>query len=153
MGNNEIDIWDVLSQDSTPIFKFAEPRDGIRGTIAEKPALVPLTEYESDEPKLDAKGQPAMQILLILQTAHITEDSHDGVWRVYVDKPRQRAALRQAMQSAGVRTLAVGDVLELVFTGYRQTSGGNQAKDFTADYKPAAQAGADEPLFTDEAPF
>ena len=42
------------------------------------------------------------------------------------------------MQAAGVRTMAVGDVLELVFTDYYQTGGGNQAKDFTAEYKPAA---------------
>ncbi len=148
---NDNDIWDVLSQDSTPIFKFANPGDRIRGTIAEEPALIPLTEYESKEPKFDAKGRPALQILLVLQTEYITEDCPDGLWRVYVDKPRQRGALRQAMTATGVRIVAVGDVVELTFTGNYQTGGGNSAKDFTAEYKPAAPAQADTD--TDTAPF
>ena len=89
---NDNDIWDVLSQDSTPIFKFAVAGDGILGAIAEEPVLIPLTEFESKEQKVDAKGRPAMQILLVLQTTYNTADSPDGLWRVYIDKPRQRAA-------------------------------------------------------------
>ena len=149
---NDDDIWDVLNQDSTPIFKFANAGDHIRGAIAEEPALIPLTEFESKEPKFDTKGRPALQILLILQTEHVTEDCPDGLWRVYIDKPRQRAALRQAMTDAGVRTMAVGDVVGLTFTDYYQTGGGNSAKDFTAEYKSAAPAQADA-IDTDEAPF
>ena len=56
------------------------------------------------------------------------------------------------MDEAGVRTMAIGDVVGLTFTDYYQTGGGNSAKDFTAEYKPAApstQADTD----TDAAPF
>lgn len=139
MSNN--DIWDALGgSDNSPIFKFANPGDKVKGIIVEPPVTLPLKEYKSDQPKIGADGKPVMQVLLILATDQPLDDDHDGRYRVYVDKPGMKSAVKRALTSADVMSLDVGGELELEFTDYQETRSGVQAKAFVAIYAPAAPA-------------
>ena len=142
-------IWDALASegDFAPIFKFADPGDRIGGVIVEEPRTLPLTEYGSREPKIGPDGKPVLQILVTLATEVSADENHDGRWRVYVDKPLMKSAVARALKAAGSKTLAVGDKLTVTFTGMRETRGGGSAKDFTAEYTPAAPCG-DESIGT-----
>ncbi|MFM8600167.1 MAG: hypothetical protein ACKOB8_14375 [Mycobacterium sp.] len=99
-------IWDALSSDSgdfAPIFKFTNPGDSINGVIIEDPVTLPLTAYGTTEPKIGKDGNPVMQIMLVLATDQLKDESHDGRWRVYIDKPLFKAAVRDALKAAGQR--------------------------------------------------
>lgn len=144
-------IWDALASESdfAPIHKFTEPGDQIGGVIVEEPKTLPLTEYGSREPKIGQDGKPVMQILLTLATEVSADENHDARWRVYLDKPLLKSAVARALKAAGSQTLAVGDQLTVTFTGIRETRGGGSAKDFTAEYTPAAPCD-DGPMGTGE---
>lgn len=154
------EIWDALSSegDFSPIFKFTDPGDRIKGIIVEPPTTLPLTEYNSDKVKHDADGNPVMQVLLLLATEQRADENHDGRWRVYLDKPLLKAAVLRGLKDAGASSLEVGGELSIEFTGWRQT-GGFSAKDFTAKYFSVQQSGPigtgelGETTADDEPPF
>ena len=130
------DIWDALSTESdfSPIFKFINECDRIKGLIVEEPRTFPLTEFNSKEPKIGPDGKTVMQILLVLATEQAADADHDGRWRVYIDKPLLKAAVLNALKAAGVLTLGVGGEISIEFVGLRETRGGGSAKDFTVTY-------------------
>ena len=132
------DILDALSSedDFSPIFKFTNAGDHVKGVIVEEPKTFPVNEYQTTTPKVGADGKPVMQVLLVLATDQPADDTHDGRWRVYLDKPLMKLAVRKALKDAGDCTLEVGGELSLEFTGYRETRGGGSAKEFTAKYSP-----------------
>lgn len=135
MSNN---IWDALETNSgAPVFKFADPGDKITGIVMEEPKLLPMKAYGSDQPKVDGAGNPVMQILLLLATDQQLDPEHDGQYRVYVDKPGMKAAVRRALTEAGSTTVEVGGELTIEFTGYQAMRSGAQAKVFTATYGSA----------------
>lgn len=151
-------VWDALQSDGdfSPIFKFADTGDKITGVIVEQPRALPLTEFGSKEPKLGPDGSPLQQIMLVLATEQAQDDNHDGRWRVYLDKPLLKAAVKRAMVAADVETLEIGGELTITFVGLRETRSGGAAKDFTAEYRPVsgpigtAELGDTGDIFGDE---
>lgn len=130
-------IMQALSSDSgdfAPIFKFVNPGDSISGVIIDDPVTLPLTAFGSNEPKIGKDGKPVMQIMVVLATEQLKDENHDGRWRVYIDKPLMKAAVRDALKVAGASTLQCGGDLGMTHTGFKQLSNG-QAKDFTAKYE------------------
>lgn len=140
-------VWDALSGDSdfSPIFRFAEAGDRISGVIVEEPKLLPLTEYKSTEPKIGPDGKPVMQIMVVLASEQAQDDNHDGRWRVYLDKPLLKAAVKRALVAADVETLEIGGEITITFVGLRETRSGGAAKDFTVEYS-AAEGFGDGPI-------
>lgn len=133
-------ILDALAQASTtdsPIFKFSVPGDRISGIIIEDPRLLPVTAFGTDAPKLDAAGQPVMQVMVVLATEQVQGDQHDGKWRVYIDKALMKQALYKAVKASGASDLAVGDELVIEYIGKTVLSNSREAKAFTVAHSPA----------------
>lgn len=132
-------ILDALAQAGTtdsPIFRFSNPGDRISGTIIEDPKLLPVREFGSDQPKLDAAGQPVHQVMIVLATEQTQDDDHDGRWRVYLDKALLKQAVFAAVKASKADDLAVGDELTIEFTGMTVLGNGRTAKAFTVAHAP-----------------
>jgi hypothetical protein len=113
------EIRKFLSGGRTPIFKFKAVGDRIRGALAEPPKLLPLTQFGSNEPKLDDDGNPVMQLLLVLKigetrTALSGAPEQVSKQRVYIDKPLLREKLGRAIEDSGADDLEVDGVVEIV---------------------------------------
>ncbi|MBU3749823.1 MAG: hypothetical protein FGM52_05130 [Mycobacterium sp.] len=128
-------IMDALSSDGdfAPIFKFNNPGDSISGVIVEEPTTMPLTAFKSTEPKIGPDGKPVMQVLIVVASEQCQNEHHDGRWRVFIDKPLMKDAVRQAVRTAGAPTLELGGEVTISFTGWRELGSG-QAKAFTVAY-------------------
>lgn len=134
-------ILDSLSSGGgdTPIFKFSDPGGRITGLIVEEPKVLPLREFGSEEPKLDAAGNPVTQVLLVLATEELQSDDHDGKWRVFIDKPLMKQAVFDAVKDANAVDILVGDEISIEFVGMKVLKNGRSAKDFTAKFSPATE--------------
>jgi hypothetical protein len=144
-------ILNALAQsDSSPIFRFTDPGDRIAGTIVEDPKLVPVKEFGSDSPKLDANGQPVQQVMLVLATEVTQDAAHDGRWRVYIAQTLLRQAVFAAVKASGAADLAIGDDITIEYTGKTVLKNGREAKGFQVTHSPA---GAGEIASTEGAPY
>jgi hypothetical protein len=123
------EIRKFLSGGRIPIFKHKSIGDRIKGAIAEPPKLLPLTQFGSNEPKLDDDGKPVMQLLLVLIVG-------EGKQRVYIDKPLLREALWRAIEDSGADDLEVGGVVEIVRIDDVKCQSGGTAHDFEVTYVP-----------------
>jgi hypothetical protein len=137
-GDDGDDIRKFLAGGRVPIFKFKNVGDQIKGALAELPKLLPLTEFNSTEPKLDADGNPEMQLLLVLTVG-------EGRQRVYIDKPLLREALWGALKDAGVDELAIGGIIEIVRIDDVKCQNGGFAHNFYIVYSPPQDDS--EPVF------
>ena len=136
-------ILDALAQAGTtdsPIYKFTSPGDRISGTVIEPPKLLATREFGSDQPKLDAAGEPVMQVMVVLATEHTQDADHDGRWRVYFDKALLKQALYGALKASGAADLEVGDDLAIEFRGTEVLRNGRKAKAFVVEYRPGGVA-------------
>lgn len=136
-------ILDALAQgaDSSPIFKFTDPGDRIAGTIIEDPKLLPVKEFGSDNPKVDANGQPVLQVMLVLATEVAQDAAHDGRWRVYLDKALLKQAVAAAVKASKSEDLLIGDDIAITYTGTTVLKNGREAKGFEVTHAPAGAGG------------
>lgn len=108
-------------------------------------------EFGTGKPKVYDNGDPMMQVVITLAAEGVAvTDEDDGRRNLYVDKPRMRKAIAQAVRDSGHTGSLIGGRLGVVFTGYGEGEGAQPPKEFGAKFEaPAVGAEA----FDDEAPF
>lgn len=98
----------------------------------------------SDRPKFFKNNAPAMSLVVVLRVAEETNDDN-GQRSLYVNRPsRLFTAVAQALKAVGAKEPAVGDVLEVTYTGLDPESAQKNAKMFSALYVKADSAVAQE---------
>ncbi|MEV6674795.1 hypothetical protein [Streptomyces sp. NPDC051162] len=127
--------------------KFTNPGDSVQGYVEEVSDPFPVKEYKTEKPKLDSKGNPVMQVRMILATPDSQGEGDDGRRSLYVSGWRMTTAIGDAMRRAGETAEAPkpGAYLKLTFARLGQASGGMAPpKVYVAEYTkaPAAPAGA-----------
>jgi hypothetical protein len=138
-------VEDILNAGGAPSAKFPTVGTTIKGTI-ETAVVSQQQDFTTGEPKVWKDGNPAMQIVVTLATderdAEIEND--DGTRRLFV-KGQMLSALKDALKTAGVKTLEVGGTLAVQYKsdGERSDPKFNPPKVYVAQYKaPEAAAAA-----------
>ncbi|GAA2917066.1 hypothetical protein GCM10020221_11450 [Streptomyces thioluteus] len=124
--------------------KFVTPGDSIQGYIEEISEPFPVKDYKKDTPKLDPKGNPVMQVRIILATPESVGEGDDGRRSLYVSAKRMSQAIGDAMRRAGeaADSPQPGAYLKVTFARVGESSGGMAPpKLYVAEYtKPPAAA-------------
>jgi hypothetical protein len=132
--------------------KFPDREYGtvIGGEIIADPRMQQQRDYTTGEPITYQDGNPAMQMVIVVQTSlhdpSLPDD--DGPRAVYV-KGQMRQAVGEALKRAGVTAPRRGGKLWLKYTEDKPVTlkngkPGNPQKIFAAKYEPPAQAAAAE---------
>lgn len=116
--------------------KFQQPGTSYSGTINAEPYEEQQKEYGSDRPATYPNGDPKMQILVNLDTQLREEADDDGRRTLYVNSPKMKRAIFDAITAAGENDLKVGGTLTVTFTGFDPNSKNpqNPAKLYSASY-------------------
>lgn len=115
------------------------------GTVASEPESYHAKEYDKDNPGGGApafypSGDPKWGLRFDLKTAERTGPDDDGVRRLYVEKRRLRAAIRDAIMATGSDRLELGGELFVWVTGTEPgQGGGNPATTYAASYRRPGQ--------------
>ncbi|WP_050512114.1 hypothetical protein [Streptomyces rimosus] len=123
--------------------KFTNPGDSVAGYVEEVGNPFPVNEYKKDTPKLDSKGNPVMQVRIILATDQSLGDGDDGRRSLYVSGWRMTTAIGDAMRRAGetAEQPQAGAFLKLTFARHGQATGGNvPPKVYVAEYTKPTRA-------------
>jgi hypothetical protein len=122
---------------------FANVGEYIGGKILSEPAAYHVREYSRDKPgggplAYFPSGDPIMGITVDCQTQQRDpmEPGDRGVRRLYLEKQRQLAAVREAVREAGASGLAQNGELYMACTGEEQGKGSEPAKTWHAIYRP-----------------
>ncbi|AYV29658.1 hypothetical protein EES41_23360 [Streptomyces sp. ADI95-16] len=121
----------------TNYVKFTNPGDSVAGYVEEVGAPYPVTEYKTDKPKLDSKGNPVMQVRVILATDQSAGQGDDGRRSLFVSGWRMTTAIGDAMRRANEAAdePQPGAFLKLTFARLGQSSGGMAPpKVYVAEY-------------------
>lgn len=97
--------------------KFEDEGDTFTGTVVDV-KVEQAKDFDSGEPATWPDGKPRMQQVFTFEVE--PEDDEDtGKRRLYVDKPRMRKAILEALKDAGVKDKAeiIGGKLSVKFTG------------------------------------
>ncbi|MEU7189102.1 hypothetical protein [Streptomyces sp. NPDC045369] len=132
--------------------KFVNPGDSAAGFIEEVSDPFPVKEFKKDTVKVDAKGEPVMQVRMILATDQ-SGPNDDGRRSLYVSGWRMTTAIGDAMRRAGETAEApqVGAFLKLTFARLGQAQGGMAPpKVYVAEYTKPADANARRPQGTQD---
>jgi len=104
-----------------------------------KPQFVP-----NDTLKEFKNGQKAMALVVVLRVAEETLEDN-GLRSVYINRPsRLFTAVASALKAAGSKEPAVGDTLEVEFTGFDPESMNGKARTYAALYVVGNSALANE---------
>lgn len=116
------------------------------GKIIDGPTEYHVREYDpSGKPgalRYFDDGNPIKGVWIDLQTQERDPSNPDdqGVRRLYVDKPRLRYAIRDAILTTGARECERGGDLYVMWTGYEDAGTANPAHTYSAQYtRPASQ--------------
>jgi hypothetical protein len=137
---HDTDKW--LMSGGVPWGRFEDFGDVLTGTIVEEPEVRQSRDYDSGEPAFWPDGNPQTELVIVLQTtardAEIEDD--DGKRQFVVNSGAKKAALREAVQKARARGLAVGGTLSVTYTHDAEPKkrGYRGAKQFKAVYTPPA---------------
>lgn len=118
--------------------------DRVGGRIVGKPTSYQVREY-SPTPgtqgplKFFPSGDPIMGLYVDVQTDRREDADDDGVRRLWLEKPRQIRAVRDAVRAANADGVEVGATLHLTYTGTEPGKGTEPAKTWHADYTPPRQ--------------
>lgn len=117
------------------------PGSIVGGRIVAKPQSYQLREFNRANPGSGAlmfypSGDPIMGIRVDVQTPERLNADDDGVRRIYVEKKRQLAAVRDAVRAVGETGIQMGGHLSMTWTGLEQGEGTEPAKTWAATYKP-----------------
>jgi hypothetical protein len=127
----------LLGGSGAPSLKFTTPGDAHTLSLTEEPTLTQQTEFGTGELKYWKDGSPRMQLVC---TGSVDESERDGAdddltRRLYLRGESQKA-VGAAVREAGVKTLEVGGVIWIKYTGDGQKgTGGFAPKLYTAKYK------------------
>ncbi|MCZ4097326.1 MULTISPECIES: hypothetical protein [unclassified Streptomyces] len=123
--------------------KFTNPGDSVSGYIEEVSEPFPVLEFNKDTPKLDSKGNPVMQVRVIMATDQDKGEGDDGGRSLYISGWRMRTAIGDAMKRAGEMsaTPQPGSFLKLTFARLGQASHGMAPpKVYVAEYTKPSKA-------------
>ncbi|MEF3112438.1 hypothetical protein [Streptomyces chrestomyceticus] len=132
--------------------KFTAPGDSAAGFIEEVSDPFPVKEFKKDTVKVDAKGEPVMQVRIILATDQ-SGPGDDGRRSLYVSGWRMTTAIGDAMRRAGetAEVPQVGAYLKLTFARLGQAQGGMAPpKVYVAEYTKPTDANAKRPQATQD---
>lgn len=121
-------------------FKF----EGV-GQVAKGPItnldMMQQRDFKTGLPKFwDSDHRPMMQLRVVIQTDERTDENDDGLRALYLRGESQKA-VKAAVVTAGCKTIEVGGILALAFTGHGEAKGNlDPPKLFRAEYKPPAAA-------------
>lgn len=128
--------------------KFTNPGDKVDGIITAT-EVTQQTDFKTGAPKNWDDGKPMMQLVITLQTEDREDPDDDGIRRLFckgsVKRPTTLGAVRTAVTEAGVKELAVGGRLQVVYTGDGEKSNPamNAPKEYKAKYDPPAEGSVD----------
>jgi hypothetical protein len=131
----------------------------IGGKVLRKPMSYHAREYDPSgrgmgAPKFTTDGRPVWGISVDVQTAMREGPEDNGVRRMYLEKPRQLAAVREALAPYELPGVEVGGIIEVTWTGTEPGRGSIEANTYSARYITAAQAasmphgGVPQPVYT-----
>lgn len=131
--------------------------ESIGGDIIDDPQMMQQRDYETGDPIVYADGNPAMQMVIRLQTTlrDPADPEDDGIRCVYV-KGQLKSALMSAMRSSGDKVPRRGGQLTVTLTGLEPTQlkngrPGNAKKIHAVQYTPPRAAAAAGYLAADSA--
>lgn len=132
---------DFLMGGGVPSFKFETVGQVAKGPILEL-GMQQQRDFATGKPKYWDDGNPMMQLRVVIATderdPEITDDT--GERALYI-KGESQKAVRQAIKDAGAKTIEVGGILALAFTGLGDKKDQlNPPKLYRAQYKPPVPA-------------
>ena len=140
--------------DGIPSATLDDAHPTVKGRITAK-AVTDARVYGTNEVKTWPSGDPIKQIVITLATderdPRVPDD--DGKRKVYAEQDSRpgskMAAIREAMRAAGAKTIEVGGILAIAYTGPDPESTAQiKRKLYRAQYQPPAAAAADDLLGT-----
>ena len=122
--------------ESGPAAKFDRPGDSVTGVLTRPYSLRPATEFGSNKPKVDDRGEPVQMAVIELQTQQRdpSKPGDDGLRVIYAEKFGQRKAIGDAMHAAGATDLEVGGTLTVQYVRDDPSDKGNPLKVWSAHY-------------------
>jgi hypothetical protein len=130
----------LLMGGGTKSIKWADHSIGhtVIGTIVDQPKVEQMKKYQSTELDFWKSGDPKMQIVVTIQTDERdpSDADDDGKRRLYIE-PRMMQSVREAVQCAGAKGLAIGGRIALRWIAGSGVGEGN-ARQFAAEYAPPA---------------
>lgn len=110
-------VNDFLNGSGAPAAKFLNVGDEVKGSVIHA-EVSQQTDLDGNLKTWD-DGKPRMQLVITLQTElndPAIEDD-DGKRRVFVNKPRMKTAISEAIRTAGAQRLEQGGKLAVKYTG------------------------------------
>ncbi len=135
------DATSFLMGGSVPSAKFDSVGVTVGGRITETPAVQQQRDFTTQELKVWEDGSPQMQLVVTIATdlRDPADPDDDGSRRLYI-KGQLKQAVAAAVRKAGAKSLEIGGVLTVTYTGDGVPSrkGINPPKQYAAEYSPAA---------------
>lgn len=113
--------------------KFDTMNVPVVGTIVSEPKVQQMKKYKSDDLDFWPSGDPKMQIIVTIQT-DTREDGDDDGRRILFIPPRMMPPVRDAVQKAGAKGLAIGGRIAVSWVSGTGQGEGN-AKTYAAEYQ------------------
>lgn len=109
------------------------------GTVVGAPTEYQAREYDPRNPgkgplKFYDDGNPVKGLWIDVQTDERNAADDTGIRRLYVEKRRQREAIRDAVLAVGASGVEPGGLLWVTWTGEEAGQGGNPATTWAAHY-------------------
>lgn len=122
-------------------WKDAKVKDYVKGTIMYPPETRQRTDLQTKKPLFWESGGKMLQVRIVLMTDMKDETNPDdsGERQLFVNLPSNMSrAIADACKKAGVKGLAVGGTLGVIYTGEGQKTDSwkNPPKLFAAKYEP-----------------
>lgn len=121
-----------------PAVKFERIGDSFTGKITEPYTVRDATEFGTNRPKLDSRGQVVQMAVINVEDVNTHE-----TMTIFADKFPLRKAIGESYRAAGASDLEVGGILTVTFTHETPSDKGNPSKGFSAKYvRPSAATNA-----------
>lgn len=150
MSQSALDI--IMGAGGYPSAEFPQIGAFVGGEVVGNPQGYHAREFDRSNPgrgalKYYPSGDPVMGVTVDVKVYPPTADD-PGIRRLYIEKPRQKAALRDALNKAGAGNTGIepGSYVGLTWTGEEAGEGASPAKTWEAVYQSPAQLKAQKAL-------